>query len=154
LTGAPVVRGSTWGGMVGGSTDIKMYLQDHQTALEYSRNVQMIIDELLASLRASNKTFNKADLDVINKKKTDFEMLERELFDIAWNIQKYAQLLKVAEVENRPEVISREHVEKYVEKYNGLLNRYEKTGNSFNTLISLLKDCADDGGDGKDCKTL
>ena len=155
LTSAPVVRGSTWGGMAGGGNpDIKVFLQDHQTALEYSRNVQTIIDELLANLKTSGKTFSKDELNAIGRKKRDFEMMERDLFETAWYIQKYSQLLKVVEAENRPEVITRDHVEKYVEKYNGLLGRYEKTGNSFNTLISLLKDCAEDGEKGADCKTL
>jgi hypothetical protein len=154
LTGASVVRGSTWGGMAGGGTDVKVFLQDHQTGLEYSRNVQTIIDELLANLRTSGKTFSKADLDAISKKKADFEVMERDLFETAWNIQKYSQLLKVVESENRPQIITTEHVEQYVEKYNGLLNRYEKTGNSFNTLISLLKDCSEDGEKGDNCKTL
>jgi len=153
LTSAPIVRGSTWGGMVGGGPDVKVFLQDHQTALEYSSNVQRILDELLANLRTSGKTFSKEELDAINKKKAQFEEMERELFGIAWNIQKYSQLLKVVEAENRPETITREHIERYVEKYNGLLGRYEKSGNSFNTLISLLKDCAEDGEKG-DCKTL
>lgn len=155
LTSAPVVRGSTWGGMAGGGpSDIKVFLQDHQTGLEYSRNVQTIIDELLANLKSSGKTFDKSELDIISKKKAQFEVMERELFDIAWNIQKYSQLLKIVEAENRPEIITREHVEKYVEKYNSLVNRYEKTGSSFNTLISLLKDCTEDGSDGGKCKTL
>ena len=155
LTSAPVVRGSTWGGMAGGGpTDMKVFLQDHQTGLEYSRNVQTIIDELLANLKSSGKTFDKSELDVISKKKAQFEVMERELFDIAWNIQKYSQLLKIVEAENRPEIITREHVEKYVEKYNNLVNRYEKTGSSFNTLISLLKDCTEDVSDGGKCKTL
>lgn len=154
LTAAPVVRGSTWGGMAGGGSNVKVFLQDHQTALEYSRNVQIIIDELLANLKSSGKTFDKSELDAISMKKTQFEAMERELFDIAWNIQRYSQLLKVVETENRPEIITFKHVEKYVEKYNSLLNRYEKTGNSFNTLISLLKDCAEDKENGDECKTL
>jgi hypothetical protein len=154
LTAAPVVRGSTWGGMAGGGSDIKVYLQDHQTALEYSRNVQMIIDELIANLKSSGKTLDKSEIDAIISKKAHFEAMERELFDYAWTIQKYSQLLKVVETENRPEIITYGHIEKYVEKYNNLLNRYEKTGNSFNTLISLLKDCAEDKENGENCKTL
>lgn len=154
LTAAPVVRGSTWGGMVGGGPDVKVFLQDHQTALEYSSNVHKIIDELIANLKTSGKTFSKEELSAISKKKAQFEEMERELFDIAWTIQKYSQLLKVVESENRPETITRAHVERYVEKYNGLMGRYEKSGNSFNTLISLLKDCAEDGEKGEGCKTL
>ena len=82
-------------------------------------------------------------------------MLERELFETAWNIQKYSQLLKVVEAENRAEIITVADVTKYVSKYNHLLNRYDKTGSSFNTLISLLKDCCEGGEEsGENCKTL
>jgi hypothetical protein len=156
LTGANVVRGSTFGSMMGGGDEVKVFMQDHQTGLEYSRNVQKIIGELVENLqRNSNKTLSDAEVSSIGKKLKDFEMLERDLFETAWNIQKYSQLLKIVEVENRPEIISVSHVEKYVSKYNHLLNRYDKTGSSFNTLISLLKDCCEGGEEsGENCKTL
>ncbi len=163
FTGSHVV-GSTYGsmgggmkgGMKGGENDIKVFLQDHQTGLEYSRNVQKIIFELVENLkRNSNKTLSEDEIKSIGKKLKDFEMLERDLFETAWNIQKYSQLLKVVEAENRPEIITVAHVEKYVSKYNHLLGRYDKTGSSFNTLISLLKDCCDGGEEsGENCKTL
>jgi hypothetical protein len=153
LTSAPVVRGSTWGSMMLGGGSEKVFQQDHQTGLEYSRNIQKIIGELVKNLENSNKTLTDEEKRTIAKKMRDFEVLERELFETAWNIQKYSQLLKVVEAESRPEIISYKHIEKYVEKYNHLLSRYERNGNSFNTLISLLKDCCD-GGEGEGCKTL
>lgn len=152
LTSAPVVRGSTWGSMLGGSGE-KVFQQDHQTGLEYSRNVQKIIAELVKNLESSHKTLTDEEVRTIGKKMADFERLERELFETAWNIQKYSQLLKVVEVEARPELVSYKHIEKFVEKYNHLLSRYERNGNSFNTLISLLQDCCE-GGEGDGCKTL
>lgn len=156
LTGAPIVRGSTFGSMAGGGDELKVFLQDHQTGLEYSRSVQKIIAELVDNLQKnSNKTLSEDEIRSIATKLKEFELLERNLFETAWNIQKYSQLLKVVEAENRPEIITVSHVEKYVSKYNHLLNRYDKTGSSFNTLISLLKDCCDGGEDsGENCKTL
>jgi hemerythrin-like domain-containing protein len=138
--------------MLGGGSE-KVFQQDHQTGLEYSRKIQKIIGELVKKLENSNKTLTDEEKRTIAKKMRDFEVLERELFETAWNIQKYSQLLKVVEAESRPEIISYKHIEKYVEKYNHLLSRYERNGNSFNTLISLLKDCCD-GGEGEGCKTL
>jgi hypothetical protein len=156
LTSAPVVRGSTWGSMGGGGGENKIFLQEHDTGLEYSRNIQRIIAELLENLRSSsNKHLSDSELESIKDKLVRFEELEQELFSTAWNIQKYSQLLKVTEAENRRETITEDDVKRYVEKYGHLLNRYEKTGNSFNTLISLLKDCCDgDGEKSANCKTL
>jgi hypothetical protein len=152
LTGAPVVRGSTWGAMIGGAEpETKVFLDDHQTGLEYSKTIQKIIFELMENLKRTGKTFNKADTEVIAKKLTSFEQLERELFEIAWYIQKYSQLLKIAESENRPELITRQHVENYVNKYNDLASKHEKTGNALNLLASLLSDCSKDEAN---CETV
>lgn len=154
LTGAPIVRGSTWGSMAGGGDEQKVFLQNHDTGLEYSRNIGKILNELITNLRQnSNKTLSAEEAKSIGAKLEQFENLEHELFETAWNIQKYSQLLKVVEAENTSEIITEDHVKRYVEKYNHLLNRYERTGNSFNTLISLLKDCCD-GDNSGDCKTL
>ena len=155
LTGAPIVRGSTFGSMAGGSNKLKPFLQNHQTGIEYSRNVQNIIFELVENMqKTANKTLTDKELDSIMLKLKNFEMLERELFKTAWDIQKYSQLLKVVEAENRPELITYEHIKKYVDKYNHLSTRYDKTGSSFNTLISLLKDCCEGDESGENCKTL
>jgi hypothetical protein len=152
LTGAPVVRGSTWGAMIGGAEpETKVFLDDHQTGLEYSKTIQKIIFELMENLKRTGKTFNKADTEVIAKKLTSFEQLERDLFEIAWYIQKYSQLLKIAESENRPELITRQHVENYVNKYNVLASKHEKTGNALNLLASLLSDCSKDEAN---CETV
>jgi hypothetical protein len=157
LTGAPIVRGSTFGSMAGGSGtsgQIKTFLQDHQTGLEYSRNVTKIISDLIANMKkTSNKTLTDAEINKIEAKLTQFEMLERELFETAWNIQKYSQLIKILDAGNRPELITEDQIKQYVHKYNGVSDRYERTGSSLNTLISLLKDCAEGGESGEKCKT-
>jgi len=153
LTSAPVVRGSTWGSMVGGSQE-KVYLQDHQTVLQYSRKIHTIIDELLDNLRKSGKELTEAEIVSISRKKQQFEQMEKELFDFAWNIQRYSQLLKVVETGNRKEIITEEHVRNYVNKYNNLIERYDKTSSSLNTLISLLQDCVDNNNNDEKCKTL
>lgn len=148
-TATHVVRGSTWGGsMVGGADNIKAILAEHPTAIEYSRNISNIFSELLENLRASGKTLSDRDTETLTKKVRDFVRIEGELFQTAQNIQLYAQLIKILEAEKRSEIITESHIKNYVEKYNHLLGKYEKTGNSFNTLISLLKDCNEDGGKG------
>lgn len=142
-TSANIVRGSTWGSMSGGG-DKKTFLQEHDTAFEYSHNIFKIFNELLENLRNSGKNLNDDDLKILNTKLADFKKLEENLLITAKDIQTYSQLLKVLEAEKRSEIITESHIKKYVEKYNHLLNKYEKTGSSFNTLISLLKDCGDD----------
>jgi hypothetical protein len=154
LTSAPVVRSSTWGSMGGGGGELrKTFLQDHETGFEYSRNVGKIIMVLIENLKKnSNKTLTAAELNSIGDKLLKFENLEKELYETAVNIQKYSQLLKIVEAENKPETITVNHVKQYVDKYNHLMNRYDKTGSSFNTLISLLKDCCEGGEGGENCK--
>ena len=144
-------RSSTWGGLIGGGNELKVILDEHPTALEYSRNIVNIFDELINNLKSSKKTLSEEDKKVLTTKITQFITLEEELFQTARNIQTYSQLLKIVEAENRPQIVTEKHISSYVDKYNHLLNRYEKTGNSFQTLISLLKDCQADGGKG--CQT-
>lgn len=152
LTSAPVVRSSTWGSMAGGGDVQKTFLQDHETGFEYSRNVGKIIMVLIDNLkRNSNKTLTTEEIKSIGDKLARFEDLERELYETAVNIQKYSQLLKIVEAENKPELITVSHVKQYVDKYNHLMTRYDKTGSSFNTLISLLKDCCEGGEGGENC---
>jgi hypothetical protein len=152
LTSAPVVRSSTWGSMAGGGDVQKTFLQDHETGFEYSRNVGKIIMVLIDNLkRNSNKTLTTEEIKSIGDKLARFEDLERELYETAVNIQKYSQLLKIVEAENKPEIITVSHVKQYVDKYNHLMTRYDKTGSSFNTLISLLKDCCEGGEGGENC---
>lgn len=143
------VVGSTWGSMVGGGE--KVFLAEHNTAMDYSHNVGNILRKLLENLTNLGKDLSKEDLEIISKKLADFDKLEKELFETAKNIQTYSQLLRILETENRKEIITTDHIKKYTEKYNHLLGRYEKTGSTLNTLVSLLNDCA--GDDGKNCDT-
>jgi hypothetical protein len=150
-TVASRVVGSTWGSMGGGGGD-KVFLAEHETSLEYSHNIVTILGKLTSNLKSLGKTLSEDDINKIEDKLSQFERLERELYETARDIQTYSQLIKVLEAENRKEIITDSHIKKYVEKYNHLLNRYEKTGSSLSTLASLLKDCSD-GGDSKGCET-
>jgi hypothetical protein len=150
-TSARVV-GSTWGSMVGGSGN-KVFLAEHDTTMEYTHNIMNILKKLLNNLTNLGKDLTEDDQKLIFSKVTAFEQLEKELFQTAKNIQTYSQLLKVVETQgNRHEIISESHIKKYVEKYNHLLGRYEKTGSTLNTLISLLTDCSGPNNEGTNCQ--
>ena len=149
-TAATRVVGSTWGSMSGGG-DTKVFLQEHDTALEYSNNINKTLLELVSNLKASGKELSKDDIATISVKIGQFEQLEKELYETAQNIQTYSQLIKVLEAEKKREIITDAHIRKYVEKYNHLLNRYEKTGSSLSTLVSLLSDCS--GSNSTNCET-
>jgi len=150
-TATHIVRGSTWGGAMTGGADVKPLLMEHPSAFEYSRNISQIFTELLNGLRASGKTLSESEFSSLAQKLTNFQNLEKELFETASNIQLYSQLIRILDAEKKKETVTETHIKQYVNKYNHLLDRYEKTGSSFQTLISLLNDCTDDGGQG--CKT-
>lgn len=151
-TSAHVFRGMTHNGiMSGGTHEEATFLTDHNTTLEYSRSIVELIQNLLAKMRDSGKQLDENDKKSLTDKLARFADLERQLFDTAKNIQKYAQLVKiVGDDKNARELVNEAHIQRYVDKYNNLLSRYERTGDSFSTLASLLKDCCEGK---KECET-
>ena len=150
-TATHIVRGSTWGGAMTGGAEVKPLLMEHPSAFEYSRNISQIFTELLNGLKASGKTLSEAEFASLEQKLASFQNMEKDLFETARNIQLYSQLIRILDAEKKKETITESHIKQYVSKYNHLLDRYERTGSSFQTLISLLNDCSDDGGQG--CRT-
>jgi len=150
-TATHIVRGSTWGGAMTGGAEVKPLLMEHPSAFEYSRNISQIFTELLNGLKASGKTLSEAEFASLEQKLASFQNMEKDLFETARNIQLYSQLIRILDAEKKKETITESHIKQYVSKYNHLLDRYERTGSSFQTLISILNDCSDDGGEG--CKT-
>jgi ribosomal protein S13 len=148
-----VVRGSTWGTMFGGSAGSeRTYMGQHPTRGCYT-DVQGILGKLVFKMNATNAFLNEKDRKTIATKISEFEKLETELHKYALNIQKLTQLRNLQGVENRKEMVSLEQIDRLVEKYNSVAQRHERTGNSFQTLISLIQECTGDDAS-EHCTTL
>ena len=140
------VVGSTWGAMVGGAEPVA-FLEEHQTGMECTNQIHIIMSKLLNNLKSKNKILSEEDIRSLNHKLATIKTYEQELYDTLRKIQLYSQLVNVMDAEHRKEIVTENQIKKYVEKYDHLLNRYQKTGNTLSTLISLLQDCSDGSGD-------
>jgi hypothetical protein len=142
------VVGSTYGGvMSGGSGEPKTAILNRGTRIQYSNDVAQILGRLIGNLKGFGKILSKEDTQKLDKKMQEFSQLEKQLYDTANKIQLYAQLLKIVDTDHRSETVSENHIKQFINTYQHLLGRYEKSGNTLQTLISLINECTD----GKSC---
>jgi hypothetical protein len=142
------VVGSTHGGvMSGGSGEPKTAILNRGTRIQYSNDVAQILGRLIGNLKGFGKILSKEDTQKLDKKMQEFSQLEKQLYDTANKIQLYAQLLKIVDTDHRSETVSENHIKQFINTYQHLLGRYEKSGNTLQTLISLINECTD----GKSC---
>ena len=150
LTTGTQVRGAT-GVLFGGAVaESKVYTDKFDTAPSFTKNITTIFKKLLANLKSNNKILNEDDQQQLKDKLDKFAALEQELYDTAYAIMKYSNLAKMMDANQNEEFLTVKHIKNYVNKYNGLLDRHDKSYNAFNTLISLIKGCNKDD-DEDDC---
>jgi hypothetical protein len=146
-----VVGGGRTSSMTGGGGDAKpVFLDTHTTRPQFTNEIVGMMKKLVANLNNNGKILSNSDVNSITEKVNQFEKLENQLYETAKRIQDYSQLIKVAEMSGRRETVTEDHIKQYIEKYNSLLGRYDKTGNTLSSLMSLLTECA---GSDASCKT-
>lgn len=123
-------------GMIGGS--VSTFVDNIQLGGNYTSSITTEMFMLLDDLKNSNKILDKNSFLQIKTKLTNFENLEKELYEIGKTIQIYTKLLRVAG-NNSNEQINLNVLRGYVDKHNGLLSKHQSTSNKFINLVKYLK---------------
>lgn len=151
----PVIRGATGVGSFFGGGDstnsenpqydkLKVFKQAHKTGPGFTNQVALILTKLLKDMESSsNNVLSPSDQHKITERLGKFLSLEQELYETAFNIQKFTQLSKALGDNPNKQYVSEKHIENYVNKYKGLVDKFDKSSNGMNTLISLLKTLVD-----------